>query len=630
MASRVTVNVVVRDLTRGDVNRISRSFNRLGRDINAFMGRPTQQTFRAAQASAQRFGDDLQRLRGRIPEDEFRRLNAQVRMFNDRLRQVGSGANRRQMGELRTMLRGLDDDFRRLHQHTTVRVRTRVDTDRNGIRRAILSPLRGIQGLISGTLSDGIGQGIASGAKAGGPAFAAALVTMIVGLASIVGAALAGLFVTAFGLAFATLGGISAARSKEVQKDWASTLERLKKLFAEVGQPMIPVLQHGIQLLDDMATRATPAIKKALEGAAPSVKVLMDKIAEGFQRFGQVAFKPLMDAFSLFAPVFGEVWSDFMNSLGNEFKEMAGLVKDHSVEIEMALRIVFGAITLLVKIVNYLAEAWIVALGTMGDAAGFILTAVRGVAFGFLSLIDGILTGIAAVESVIPGVGHKARDMRDAFRDWRKGVDEDLSHAADSLYGFDERLAAANKKRKIEMSIRELTEKLTKARNDMNKTTNTKAQAKIQANIDQLTAQLKSARRQLDTINGKTATTYVYTYTSTIQGGHPTQRYSRATGGIVGAAMAHGGVRSAIQGMAARNMTLVGEQGPELVQLAAGSRVRSNPDTRRTMRESGGQGAVVLEIRSGGSRVDDMIVEILRHAVKIKGGNVQLAVMGKE
>jgi hypothetical protein len=35
---------------------------------------------------------------------------------------------------------------------------------------------------------------------------------------------------------------------------------------------------------------------------------------------------------------------------------------------------------------------------------------------------------------------------------------------------------------------------------------------------------------------------------------------------------------------------------------------------------------VVLEIRSGGTRLDDAIVEIIRQAVKVRGGgNVQVA-----
>ncbi len=89
--------------------------------------------------------------------------------------------------------------------------------------------------------------------------------------------------------------------------------------------------------------------------------------------------------------------------------------------------------------------------------------------------------------------------------------------------------------------------------------------------------------------------------------------HGRAHGGVVGTA-ATGGVRN--------NMTLVGEQGPELVDLPAGSRVRSNPDTRRLMGGGAqGEGGTQLVIQSSGRRVDDMLIEMLREAIKVRGGD---------
>jgi len=66
-------------------------------------------------------------------------------------------------------------------------------------------------------------------------------------------------------------------------------------------------------------------------------------------------------------------------------------------------------------------------------------------------------------------------------------------------------------------------------------------------------------------------------------------------------------------------LAVVGERGPELVSLTEGAQV--------TPLRSGGQ-APVLEIRSGGSALDDLLVEILRGAIRKRGGNVQ-AVLGR-
>lgn len=87
----------------------------------------------------------------------------------------------------------------------------------------------------------------------------------------------------------------------------------------------------------------------------------------------------------------------------------------------------------------------------------------------------------------------------------------------------------------------------------------------------------------------------------------------KSSGGIIGAA--GGGPRSA--------MTLVGEQGPELVNLPFGSSVIPAGQTANMLSGGGGTANVVLEIVSGGSRLDDALVEILRNAVRGRGGNVQ-------
>jgi hypothetical protein len=87
------------------------------------------------------------------------------------------------------------------------------------------------------------------------------------------------------------------------------------------------------------------------------------------------------------------------------------------------------------------------------------------------------------------------------------------------------------------------------------------------------------------------------------------------------------------------NMTLVGEHGPELVDLAPGSRVRSNPDTERAFgavgssmgfgRGGGGAGGpIVIQLNIGDKYLGEVMVDPLRKAVRTRGGNVQ-AVLGQ-
>lgn len=87
--------------------------------------------------------------------------------------------------------------------------------------------------------------------------------------------------------------------------------------------------------------------------------------------------------------------------------------------------------------------------------------------------------------------------------------------------------------------------------------------------------------------------------------------------------LARGGITGALAG----RMAMVGEHGRELVRLPVGSSVIPNGQTER-MLGGGGGGRVVLELRSSGSRLDDMLLALLRDAIAIRGGNVQ-AVMGR-
>lgn len=85
---------------------------------------------------------------------------------------------------------------------------------------------------------------------------------------------------------------------------------------------------------------------------------------------------------------------------------------------------------------------------------------------------------------------------------------------------------------------------------------------------------------------------------------------------------AHGGIVGAASGGARSALTMVGEHGPELVRLPPGSQVHSNPDSMRMMSREGSN-RTVIEIRSGGSRVDDLLVDILKKAIRYRGGDVQ-------
>jgi phage-related protein len=91
----------------------------------------------------------------------------------------------------------------------------------------------------------------------------------------------------------------------------------------------------------------------------------------------------------------------------------------------------------------------------------------------------------------------------------------------------------------------------------------------------------------------------------------------RAAGGISGAAS--GGIRS--------NLTWVGEHGPELVQLPAGSSVKSNPDSMRMAAgQGGGLAPLLVQLVLDGRVIAERLLDPQRELVSQRfGGNVQAA-----
>ena len=595
MSNRVNVNINVNDHSRAGLAALRQNMNRMQRDVRRAGG---SINFRVDidPGTSRR---DLRRIQ--------RSLRGMPVTINTRL-DPPTPAPRTMRQRI---LRGLG---------APIRVPTRLAT--RGLVASARGPIRSLGGLVSGTLQDGVGQGLINGFKAGGPIGAAVLAAIILGSLSLIGAALSGLIVTALGAAFVGVAGVSAAMSERVKSKWSDVLGTLKEEFRSVGEPLIPVLERSLGLIENMAKQAGPIFREAMVQAAPATEEFINKLLEGFARFADQAFQPLMDAWEVFGPIFGQVFSDFLDDLGNSFGEMADLVRNHSFEIELALRMVFKIIDFLVDAITFFGQAWVFSIGLAGDAMGVLITIVQGMLTVILGAFDAIISGAAKAFGWIPGIGGKLKDANASFDRWREGVDRNLTDAREKAFGFDEALDRMNRTRTLKADIKSWQAKLADARASLKKTTSQKAQAKLRADISDLNNKIASARAKLNALNGKTSTTYIRTVDLGI-GAEAANAARRAHGGMIGTA-ATGGIRG--------NLTMVGEQGPELVQLPTGSRVRSNPDTRRILggsgRINGAAPAAALMIDAAGDDLSQLLLKILRHAIRDQGGDVQV-VLGR-
>jgi hypothetical protein len=125
----------------------------------------------------------------------------------------------------------------------------------------------------------------------------------------------------------------------------------------------------------------------------------------------------------------------------------------------------------------------------------------------------------------------------------------------------------------------------------------------------------------LERIDSSSGTVQIYSTPGSPTGGKA--YLPNAHGGIIG------GIGAAATGGIHGSLTMIDEQGPEMVRLPSGSMVMSHPDTMRlAAQQAGGEHRVVLEFAPGGdSEFEQFMMQALRRWVRIRGGNTQ-AVFG--
>lgn len=621
--ARVTVAVNVRDMTRGDLQRLRRQMDGMTGSLNRFAGNQSQRNLNSMNRHFQQMQFRLFQMRSSMPNDEFVRMTRNIQRMGAALNTTLGPITDRDMRMIRQNLRDMDREMRRMgsggRATREIRITARDDTHRglrsanSSIRRWIAGPLPGLARFAGGTLSDGIGQGFANTFKSN-PYVASALTVVFTAAMAVVGAALSGLLVLAIGGAFVGLGGFIAAKSKEFTRVWKNELDQLKPLFKEAAEPMIPVLQHATRVMGGMGKEFAPKLKSMLEEAAPTLNGFIDATKRGFQKLGQHAWDDLKTAFNVFLTAFGPQWEDFLSELGKSLGALARTVTEHSTEIAAALRVVLGIINLLIDTINFFANAWVMGMHFAIDASAMLLKATAFILDGFLSMIDGMLAGLESVASVF-GFEDEVARARASFNQMRDDAVGKFNDMAASVKQMGLDMDYANRERELRVKIDAWNAALARAKEEL-KSVPPEKQSELRGKIDDLTSKIATAQGQLNRMQ-KDYYVRIHAYKVgdwALGLGGPGQAFGGVTGSHMSRA-ATGGARS--------NMTLVGESGPELVDLAPGTHVRSNADTRRLMNQDGGGGGnTTLVIKSGGSRMDDLLLEVLRDAIHRSGGDV--------
>jgi hypothetical protein len=455
------------------------------------------------------------------------------------------------------------------------------------------------------------------------------------------------------------------------------------RLSGALADTFGPILGSLFRFFGDLAAAIMDAVVPALNVLAPAfgsaseamdestgvLRPLIKALGEGLEFAARIAVIPLknmFDTLKVILPLMKDLGSYIAGPFISTFSEMTGAgekvdafngkltdlsnwANNHRAEIREVFRMISQAIMDMVI------------FGV--NALPLLIEGFRMMSIGALTALDAIITGAATAFGWIPGIGDKLKGAKEAFETFKGKFIDGLTAAQEKSEEFAEKVTPKLQENKLRLDISNWNTQIEDAKEQLSdKNLPPGKRAELTANIKNWKEKVAEAEEALRNMtSSKTShfkgdksdfddkmasvfrakapskTSPVKADTSSFWG--TIRSLSGATVGSVNVAVnaigkaadflgfAHGGiVGTAATGGARNNLTLVGERGPELVDLAPGSRVRSNDDTRRMFAQGGdSSGHVVLEVRSGGTQMDDFIVEIIRKAVRVRGGDVQIA-----
>lgn len=492
-----------------------------------------------------------------------------------------------------------------------------IDNFWRGIRRRLVGQAAALGSAMGSALNGNFGQAL--GTLSRNPAVLAGILGLVTAAISLVGAALAAALIFALGGAFAALGGVIAFHAKGMKDKWSKAINELKPLFADAAKPMIPVLDHARRVMLQMGREFAPHFKDFLMEAAPELQQFLTHVMSGFRKLGQRAWEPLKEAFAVLLDAMGPDFEQFMEGFGDALGALARTVRDHSTEISAAFFMIIGLLTTLVDVINFFANAWVEMIANMGRMTGRAIGFFADLANAAFTTFAAILTAADAGLSWIPGIGDKITTARHEFDKFRDSTVADLREVANNVYQTGARLDTLNKERRLNVNIQSWQAKIAQAKASL-KSVPASKRSKIQANINDLMAKVRRAKAELAMLRNKTVYVSVNVADSSLNRTH------RLMNGLIGRAM--GGITGAATGGIRGRTTLVGERGPELVNLPPGSHVRSNNASRQLINGTNGGGGsggmLYATINIDGRAVAAALVEPTREIVRTRGGgNVQ-------
>ena len=442
------------------------------------------------------------------------------------------------------------------------------------------------------------------------------------------------------------VGGFTAAVQHPQVKGAGMALgNMLKEDLKGAATAFVPA---AVAAIDSVAARwkgLLPEIKGIFSNSAGLLDPLLDGILDGAESL----VYGISDAIGGAGPVI-EAFGDMFAEVGGALADMLSRASDDSMSWASALDFLTGALTTVVDMISIFLEvsAFVIEIfRPMGHAIG-----------GAINRLDewAEWLGIGASASsetadAQEGLADKVDTTTDSLQsqvEWMGVLADEMKKQTDPLFNLISAQQDVNKAQKDynaaldkhgpkSAEARDALVRLGKAATGMSGAAAAAAKDGLgvvtpamrdvwrqaglsEGQIRDLERALRAAKGAANSWEGTFRQTYIVTH-----------KGQNTIGGTGYSGLAHGGIAGAANGSMSSGLTMVGESGPELVKLPAGTQVHSNADTRRIAANGFGPqhgapppiaGRFTID-PSGSTRLVRELLAMLRLEISQQGGNVQ-------
>lgn len=475
------------------------------------------------------------------------------------------------------------------------------------------------------------------------PTLVSSLVGLGVVLSPLIGGVIAAAVVGSVGLGGIVGGVIIAAHNPQVKSAFQGMKKDLGDALKLDAAPFVPVVVTAIGAIQ----KAVRSIDLAgiFKDLAPQVAPLLGGVLSMITSLAQ-SFKQIT---ATSGPVIKELGDDFRglgSTLGNAFASLSDNSKQEAAALHDLFSVVDTTITAVFGLVNALTEVY---------GAFHRVEAFTGIATNAFSKAHGQMRELTSAEVA-------AAAANNGLADSDKVAADAASAHAEQIRGLSDALKAQTDPTFALIDAQKQVNTATNAYNKAVKTSGTNSKAARDAQValekatvgyisaaalaaggtgkltDQQKALLKSAGASAATIRGLerdlknayNAAKKLDGFRVTVSVGYSYATFNKPRSSISPYdyhGLATGGVKGAANGATSSGLTWVGENGPELADLPAGTSVKSAGDSKRMSQGmDGAGGAMIVQLHVDGRVIAQAMVDPTRKFVQQNfGGNVQKA-----